>query len=258
MNRRHLSVFLVILSGWPLRYGLAEQGIPKLALFPTPFEQHAVPFSKALEEIGTRTQSGYVLFGVEIREKEAREPTVDLEVPEGATLSDALRAVLRQMPGYTLEIVSDRMIDIYPQGAKDDPKDPLNLRVQRFDFVDDHVDTLLNHPQAYILELAKRLVERNNGPPYPIEYPSVMAFSALEPPITLHLHDVTVREILNVASEATQAFPANLSLLCWSSQFHPDPVWAVGGTYSWRAFTCSPRDWKEHSKPAAKSAPPRR
>jgi hypothetical protein len=185
-----------------------------------------------------------------MREKEGKEPTVDLKLAEGATLSDALRDVMRQVPAYTLEVVSEHMIDIYPTGAKDDARDPLNLRVERFDFLDERPGTLLSRPEAYILELRVRLVQRTVGPPYPAEYPGIMMFSALEPRITLHLRSVTVREILNAASEAVQAFPPARLPSCWSSLLHPDLVWAVGGTYSWRPFGCVPKDWKKYSKPA--------
>jgi hypothetical protein len=250
MRGLNIAVFLVVLISWPLKGAWAEQRIPKLPLFPTPFEQQATCFTCALGEIGWRVQGAYVLFGVEMREKEGKEPTVDLKLAEGATLDDALRDVMRQMPAYTLEVVSDHMVDIYPTGAKDDASDPLNLRVERFDFVDDRPGTLLNGPEAYISELRKRLVQRSKGPPYPVEYSSIIMVGMLEPRITLHLRDVTVRQILNAASEATQAFPPKLLPSCWSSLLHPDPVWAVGGTYSWRAFGCVPKDWKKYWKPA--------
>jgi hypothetical protein len=250
MRRLNIAVSAVILISWPIKGAWAEQRIPKLPLFPTPFEQRAICFTCALGEIGWRAQGGYVLFGVEIREKEGKEPTVDLKVAEGATLPDALRDVMRQMPAYTLEVLSEHMIDIYPKGAKDDARDPLNLRVQGFDFVDRRLGMLLGYPEAYILELRVRLVQRTVGRPYPVEYPGIMMFSPLEPRTTLHLHDVTVRDILNAASEAMQDFPPNLLPSCWSSLLHPDPVWAVGGTYSWRPFGCVPKDWKKYSKPA--------
>lgn len=256
MNRLRIVVPLIMLACWPVDHTPAENQILKVHLFPTPFKDEAICFTCALGEIGVRLQGGYVLFGVEMREKGGKEPTVDLNVAEGATLGEALLDVLRQMPGYKMQVISDHMIDIYPQGARDDPKDALNLHVKKFDFVDDRPSTLLGYPQAYIAELAKLLVQRSKGPPYPVEYPGFMLINGLEPRATLQLQNVTVRQILNAASEAAQAFPADHPPLCWSSTFHADSAWAVGGTYSWRAFACVPRNWKDYVKPVSPYAKP--
>jgi len=255
MMRLQTILLLAVLLACPLRGIAAGKQIPRLPLSPTPFSQDAMRLTCALGEIGVHVQGGYMLFGVEMRERGGQEPVVNMKVPEGATLSDALRNVMSQMPTYTLEVVSDRMIDIYPKGAKNDARDPLNLRVGKFDFADERVDMLFNHPEAYSLELASRLLERRQGPPYPVTYPSVIAFNPLAPSTALHLQNVTVREILNAASEATGAYPADLSPLSWSSLFHPDQAWAVGGTYTWTGFTSCPRDWKNYWKPPSPNAP---
>jgi len=252
MNRIQIAVLLIILGSGPVADALAAERVPKLSLYVTPFDQpERLPMSTALYEIGTRVQNGLVLFGVEIREKGGAEPMVDLKVSEGVTLDEALQDLLRQLPEYTLEVVLKHVINIYPQGAKDDAKDPLNMRVKRFDFVNRQISEFMNYPGGCIPELAKRLVQRTEGPPYPVEFSEEWATSPYEPKTTLHLRNVTVREVLNAASKATIAYPFKAPPLGWSSLFHPDPAWAVGGTYQWRAFWCASMSWKKPSKPSS-------
>jgi hypothetical protein len=214
-------LFVALLLGLPARADGTELSVPKLPIYPTPIVRKAIPLSYALAEVAGHVQGGYVLFGAEIREVGSKEPTVDLNVTEAQTLSDALRDVFRQMPGYTVEVVSQHMINIYPQGAKDDPKDPLNLRVEHFDVVNEQPEAILNYPDAYIFTLAKRLVERTVGPPYPIAPPSLMTYG-IGPTVTLHLQNVTVRQILNAVSKATESVPPKYSPLSWVALFRPD------------------------------------
>jgi len=255
MKRVLAALFSTVLLGWQVSAVASDAAVLKLTLDLPPGVRKATPLRYALQELSAHVQGGYVLFGAEIREVGGREPVLDLNVAEGETLSEALRDVFRQVPGYTLEVVSEHMINVYPRGAKEDDKCPLNLRVDHFDVVNQWPDMLFNYPETYIPNLAKRLVERTVGPPYPVEYPSIMTTGVLGPRLTLHLRDVTLREILNAISLATEEnFPANMSPVCWASLFHPDAVWAVGGTYSWNHLPCAPADWKKYTKPRPATA----
>ena len=251
MNRTCPAIFLIMLFGVCLCTAASEWAIPKLPISPPAIAEEDVPLSYAVAKVTSQLRGGHVLFGIEVREVGGKEPTVDLSIAEGETLPEALRTILQQVPGYTVEVLSEHMVNIYPQGAKEDHKNPMNLRVEQFDVVNEWANVVLGDPQVYILKLAKRLVERTTGPPYPIEGPSFTSGSTLHPRVTVRLRDITVREILNAISRATEeTFPANLTPLCWASIFHPDPVWAVGGTYSWRLLLCAPEDWKKYWKPA--------
>ena len=73
--------------------------------------------------------------------------------------------------------------------------------------------------------------------------------------LTLHLQNVTLREILNAASQATESFPADLSPSGWVYTFQPKPGLPAGGMHSWNTLLTAPRDWKVPAKQAWRGSP---
>ncbi|HEV2247600.1 MAG TPA: hypothetical protein VGW37_13175 [Terriglobia bacterium] len=218
---------------------------------PGPIVRSKIPLTRALSEVATRLEGGYVLFGVQVRLTDGNEPSVNLDVPAETTLGAVLQDVLRQLPGYRLELVSQHLANIYPAGAKNDPNDALNLRIDRFDVSDRPPDVIMNLPAMFMPALAERLAQRKSGPPLPVEPPTEW-LEGVGPKVTLHLHDLTVREILNRVSEASEELPAKYLPVGWVASLSPDPALATGWAYSFRLFTTVPSEWKPQ-KPEAES-----
>ncbi len=210
-----------------------------------------IPLTHALSEVATRLEGGYVLFGVQVRLTDGNEPSVNLDVPAETTLGAVLQDVLRQLPGYRLELVSQHLVNIYPAGAKNDPNDALNLRIDHFDVVGKPPDVLVNYPPLFMPALANRLAQRKSGPSLAYQFPSQWA-EGVGPKVTLHLREMTVREILNRVSEASEELPAKYLPVGWVASMSPDPALATGWAYSFRLFTTVPSEWKPQ-KPEAES-----
>ncbi len=231
--------------------GTDQPGPLALPIFPTPIVRKRIPLTKALSEVGVEIRHGYVSFGIEARLKDGEEPSVDLSIQPGSTVGDALHQILRQLPEYRFEVVSDHLIGIYPAGAKEDPNDLLNLHVSRFDVVSEDPGALLSRPQDFIPELKGRLTPRRAGGPQP-GGTGGDELRGVGPGITLHLRNVTVRDILNAVSEATEKFPPNLSPVGWVYSFQPDPNLPAGGVHSWMFHWSAPSNWKEEAEKGQK------
>jgi len=238
---RSLPLLLLALVGLPLAVP-ERQRLLALTLFPVPLVLQNVPVTRALGEVGVFVQHGYALFGVELRLTDGQEPRVSIDLPAGSTLGDALRQILKQLPGYDFEIVSAHLINMYPRGAKQDPGDLLNMRVAQFDVHEAAPEDIMTRPQEFIRALKEVL--------YP-EKPGWLGgiHSAGPYNLNLHLQNVTVRDILNAASQATESFPGDLSPLGWVYTFQPKPGLPAGGVHSWNALQTAPRDWKVSAKP---------
>jgi len=164
----------------------------------------SVPLSEALSTLGQHVEDGFVLFGLEVKLEDGKEPTVTLEGQPGMKLGDAITQVLKQLPDYEMEVVSDHLINLRPSGAKQNPENILNLRVGKFDAVSMRATMILNTPWDVIPELNEALIPKGK----PGEAPIFLIHRGYQggSPITLHLKDVMVREILNAASKATEPF----------------------------------------------------
>jgi hypothetical protein len=212
-----------------------------LSLFPGPITRHNLPLSQALGTIGAYVQGGYVLFGVELRAKDGKEPLVNLNLSAGSRLADGLQQIMDQIPGYKYNVISPHMINIYPAGAKDDPADVLNTPVPQFDAVDVDPAQILSGPVDFIPQLAARL--RPKGQPRGAV--GVVMRGVNAPTVTLHLKGTTVPQILNSTSDATGQFPPDSQPLGWVYIFQPDPALPAGGNHSWMFLFSAPRNWKQ-------------
>lgn len=220
------------------------QAVLNLPLLPVQIARDHVTLTQALGAFGVYVQGGYTLFGIELRAKDGKEPLVSLNLTPGSRLGDALRQIMAQMPGYEYEVVSQHMINIFPLGARKDQEDVLNIAVPQFDVTGADAVQILTSPMDFIPELAAWLWSRNPGEsPKPTGYGGEVMRST-NPPVTLHLKNTTVRQILNAVSEATEQFPPDHQPLGWSYLYQPDQVLKTGGKHLWMFLFTAPKNWK--------------
>jgi hypothetical protein len=204
-----------------------------------------VPLTLALQQLGGAIRGGYVLFGIEVQTVDGKEPTVKLGIEPGTTLGDALRQLLAQVPGYRAEVISDRLVNIYPVAAKGDPSDLLNMRVAGFDVVSQRAGVILSWPERFIPELYQRLAaSKTPGSGQHIDL--YVGAVAIGPEITLHLSNVTVRQILNAVTEASDANAGVEAPLGWECSYEAKTAAGRGVPNTWRLLTTLPPDWREH------------
>lgn len=112
--------------------------------------RQSVPLRDALSYLGQLPREGFVLFGLEERLTDGKEPAVNLDIKGDTTLGVALREILVQIPSYEIEVMSEHLINLRPKGAQDDPDDILNFRVREFDWVSKPAYAILNDPRYTI------------------------------------------------------------------------------------------------------------
>lgn len=214
-----------------------------------PLIQKKATLTQVLAEVGWHCHGGYILFGAEVHLTRGKEPLVDVDAQAGATVGTALGQIMRQLSGYRLQVVSQHLVNIYPAGAKSDPKDALNVRIDHFDIVDRPPDVLMNLPPLFMPALANRLAQRKSGPSLAYQFPSQWVES-VGPKVTLHLRNMTVRDILNRISEASADLYPKYLPLGWVASLSPDPALATGWAYSFRAFPTVRSTWKRQKTKA--------
>ncbi len=258
-GRRAQLVVLGLLAGglvFPLGIGHPRSVSPlDLPLLPTE-PRESVPLQEALSTLGHSPREGFVLFGLEEQLTDGKEPTVNVNIRPDTTMGAALGEILAQLPPYEMEVVSDHLIDLHPKGAKEDPNNILNVQVQSFDAVSKHAYGILEAPQDFIPELKQALRPK----PEPGKQLIELYFGGYHggPLITLHLKDVTIRDILNAASVATEpSFEDHKpeAPRGWVCVFNPSPP-RGNSKYSFRTLFAMPsywhygvRDTQEPSKP---------
>lgn len=217
--------------------------VPKLAL---PLSGENVPLTLALQELGNRIRGGYVLFGVEVQKINGLEPTVKLSTDTGATLGDALRQITKQLPGYQFEVVSEHLINFYPTSARSDPANPLNKRVPRFDVNSQRAGLILSWPERFIPELSGPEAHASkNGSSSGLHIDLFVGAVAIGTVVTLHLRDVSVRQILNAVSEVTDAHPEVDTPLGWEYSYQPPSAPGQESVRAWRLLMTLPTDWHQ-------------
>jgi hypothetical protein len=235
---------------------MGQSGVPAHPLAATPLElrlSHGplmienIPLTRALREIGFQVQDGYVLFGVEARLHDGKEPTLTLNLPRGATLAAALEQVMNQLSDYEYSVEGEHIVDIYPKGAQLDSHDILNTRVESFSVTNKSASALLTIPQSYIPALHSRLVAAGQ----PSGTGGSRTSQVGEPTVSLTIREVTVRQILNAVSQATEAFPHEYFPLGWSCLFELPSVPSAQANYFWRPLYSAPRNWKQESRSAS-------
>lgn len=234
-----LLVILACLFSLPQSGRAQGAGLLDLPLVESPAWKSIV-LSNALGQLGSCVQEGYVLFGLEETLQGGKEPTVSFQVKPGMALGDSLREILAQLPPYDVEIVSDHLIDLRPAGAKQDPNNILNLRIPNFDAVSMKAYSILDAPRDVIPPLNEALTPK----PEPGKRVITLYFGGYHggPMITLHLKNVTVREILNATAVASERSTPAEKPRGWLYALDPEPR-AGKPRHSWGSLLSLPRDW---------------
>ena len=188
-----------------------------------------------------------ILIGFEtIKEPLKSQPVVIRSLHlQNQTLGQILQRLCGEDPRYAFEVISDsRIVNVYLTSARSDARNLLNIRVRRFDVDGDvYPQTLIRSIDRYAPELREYLDEKRRehwartGPPG--AFPgSVLSGDAPVPRVSIHLRDLTIREILNAIVLYTSdhrdalgfAFP-----LSWKYEFIVDPAapTGLGGQPKW-------------------------
>jgi hypothetical protein len=221
----------------------------------TPIEIHQVPLTEALKWLGASVEHGYVLFGVELYGYEGKEPVVDLNIPPYTSAGEGLRRIFKQLSEYTFAVLTEHFVSVYPKGAMADPADPLNLKIKGFDVVGESAGVIFTWPERFIPKLKKRTATApsESEKAHHIDlYVGPVAGGTL---VTLHLRDVTVRQILNAVSEATEKAPPKDGLLGWLYLPAPKSSAVNGSLGHWRLFMTLPHNWLEQIHGSGRVAP---
>ena len=243
---------LWLLLSLPLVVAFAGSGFARndrdrlleLPLLPPVEEIHSLPLTSMLSNLGSRVEGGYVLFGVEILLKGGKEPTITLPRKPAGDLGTGLHEVLRQLPDYEMHVISAHLIEILPRGARIDPKDLLNLRVANFSVTYIPAASILAHPARFIPELRARLTPKAALGTRPVEvYSGPFALRGAE--VTLHLQNVTVREIFDRVSEATEHLASEEPALGWVYKVKFDDTPGVP-QHTFQSLPSVPWNWREY------------
>ncbi len=151
--------------------------------------------TQALKGLGVFMTRNFIDFGIEL-DGSKPEPLVRLRPVKPHTVRALLEMIMPQAPDYDFAIVSPHLVSVWPRGAKGDPADLLNVRVAQFDVEGVQAGLLLTWPEIHIAELRppqdKQRIDMFIG---------AAGIGAL---ITLHLTNLTVRDVFNAVSVATE------------------------------------------------------
>jgi hypothetical protein len=204
-----------------------------------------IPLSRALRTVSIEVQKGYVSYGAEIYLAGGREPIVNLALQPDSTAQAVLSEIFKQLPEYRFRILSDHFVSIYPNAAISDPNDPLNLKIERFDVSGEKAGLILTWPERFIPKLKARLTPPSDRVGREKHIDLYVGPVAGGPDITLHLENVTVREILNAVSEFTQRAGLTGTPLGWLYAFDPASTPNVGNVQYWRCLISLPHNRTE-------------
>jgi hypothetical protein len=164
------------------------------------------------------------------------------------TVGQILQRLCGEDPRYAFEVMNDsRIVNVYLTNARSDPRNLLNVRVSRFD-VDGHVhpQTLIRSIDRYAPELGDYLDQKRREhwarTGLPRAFPgSVLSGDAPAPKVSIHLRDLTIREILNAIVLYTSDHRHALGFsfpLSWKYEFVVDPAapTGLGGKPKWDIF----------------------
>jgi len=205
-------------------------------------------FTQALGDGAIAMRSHFLTFGIELADGDyPEERMVMSSQPRGGTVGEFLEDIFRQVPTYEYEVVSEHTVSVYPRGAKEDPNDILNLRIPRFDVDGEDAGVVLVFPQQFIAELRAKLAPPTPGQDQIFVYSGPVSPG---PKVTLHLRDMTVREILNAVTVATENPKGNgrddyPCSWIYRTRTHTGEV-----KPNWGAFFSLPPNWRELVHPA--------
>lgn len=206
-----------------------------------------LPLTEALRIIGLHLKGGFVSFGVDISGD--TEPEVDIDMPD-TNLGDALQRITSQIPGYTSEVVSEHVIEIYSAKELSDIENPLNVLIREFSVKDVPATQILSTPTRYIPELKDYLSKDRKE-----NAQAGQGCGSLGPGlgsnavgVTLYLAGRTLRQILDAVAEADARLPISppphfrLYPSGWVHRRRLDAK--LGSVDTWSSMSFAPHDWK--------------
>jgi len=217
-------------------FGQVNSSPLDLRLTGVPIDFNGIPISQALGRIGVATETGFVLFGIEVPLEKGQEPLVSAHIEGGATVRYALNQILASVPGFGFEAVGSNLVDVFPQYALNDPDDLLNLQISGLQLVNVPPSNFLSNPARFIPELEVAL---NHG--YQKGCTIGSGLSDKAPGITIHMGPTTVRNALNAVSETSiqSARDQRGSAFGWlylherfPSEKAPADIWRVHGVWT--------------------------
>ena len=149
-----------------------------------------------------------------------------------------------------MEVISDHLINLRPIGAEEDPDNILNFLVASFDAVSKPAYEIVGAPPDLIPELKVALRPKPEPGKQVVELWSGGYYGG--PPVTLHLKNATIRDIINATSVATEPYYANHVLgqapRGWVYTFNPNPSQG-NSKYSWKSLLSMPSTWSLRGNP---------
>jgi hypothetical protein len=212
-------------------------------------------FTDALAAMGHAMRSHFVIYGIESADGDYPvEPTVSVDAGPNVTIGEYLDDILRQAGSYEYEMVSSHLLSVYPKGAKQNPSDVLNFKIGRFDVTEADSGPIMAFPDKFIPELREKLFPAEAGKQQIFTYVGPIPPG---PKVTLQLRDVTVREILNAVTVATETprgdspgdAPYGWIYCNRDSTGTKKPYWGV--------FSCLPPNWRQLVHFTGRGKPPR-
>lgn len=211
-----------------------------LQVSPIP-SREGLPLTRALGDIALHVSDGYVLFGIDLGSDS--EPAVTVCVPDSTSLGVALSQIMSQARGYTFQVASKHVIDIYPieVAAADDVMD---IQVRHFAVTNEPAMNILSRPSRFVAELKDYLAAGKRdqkacgtlGP----------GISSGGPGVTLELEGTTLRRVLDAVAEA-DAQLANHGKdhsvpVGWVHRTKVDPK--TGPEQEWSFISTVPHGWE--------------
>jgi hypothetical protein len=197
MIRLKVIMLLFAFACSPCAHGANNKAQPmSLTVFPVSVD-HKMPLSQALGQIGIRVRDGYVLFGIDVRT--SPEPQVYLKITDPEPLGAALAQIVGQVSGYGYQAVSDHVVEVYSLSESRDPADILNIHVADFEVKNEPAMNIFSRPKRFIPELKAYLLKGKTVQPCGSIGPGLSSGGS---GVTLSLHNMTLREILDSVAEA--------------------------------------------------------
>lgn len=220
-----------------------------------PLKARQVPLTQALKMLAVNLERDYILFGGEVYRDEGKEPLVDVDIPPYSDAEEGLRRIFAQLPPYTFAVLSQHLVSVYPKKAIDDPTDPLNLKIRSFDVEGQRAGLILTWPERFIPELKARTSSSASEDEKTHHIDIYVGSVAGGPTVTLHLKDVTVRQILNAVSEATEKSVPREEPMGWVYSPAARSPSGKGEVEYWRLFMTLPHNWLEQARGRGQNLP---
>ncbi len=251
-NWRTAAVIAVILFLVPARAWEGQQNNSVLSVVVGSFQIENATMEEALRALrATNFTRILIAFEKVAHHPGDKERTMSLSVAN-ASVGEIMGVLCRSDSRYEYEAVNGLLVHVYPKDGQNDTLGLLNIRIKEFS-VEDKIS-----PAAIIVritqlapELASYLTEKQN------EYfrrrgivpssPGVTSHGNMDPQVSLHLQDMTVREVLNATvlyslrlnQETAADWTGNkIPPTSWMYEFDVDPTAStgLGGYPKWVAF----------------------